>query len=85
MTITIGTKIKLLRALFGMSQINLARQLEISQSQLHLIENGRNPIPLDESDIQKIRKVFNGIDLDDPRIEQFAKLQCHQSIAAIAA
>lgn len=81
MTITIGTKIQLLRALFKMSQLDLARKLDISQAQLSLIENGLNPYPLSDDDIHKIRKAFNDVDLNDPRIEQFAKMQC-QAIAA---
>lgn len=79
--VTIGTKIKLLRALFEMSQLDLARKLEISQAQLSLIEKGLNPLPLGDNDIQKIRNAFDGIDLDDPRIEQFVNIQC-QPIAA---
>lgn len=81
--VTIGTKIKILRALFGMSQIELARRLDIAQGRLSQIEAGTNATPVDESTLENISKAFGGIDLNDPRIEQFAAIA--RSALAVAA
>jgi transcriptional regulator with XRE-family HTH domain len=78
--VTIGTKIKLLRALFEIPQSELARRVNISQPQLSLIESGLVTSLTDEV-VNNLQQVFGGIDLNDPRIEQFAKIRC-QPIAA---
>ena len=82
MTITIGTKIKLLRAAFGMSQIELARHLGMAQGRLSQIESGTNATPVDDTLLENISQVFGGIDLDDPRIIQFANIAEPVSLAA---
>lgn len=83
MTVTIGTKIKILRALFGMSQIELARHLNMAQGRLSQIESGTNATPVDEVTLENISQAFGGVDLNDPRIEQFASIA--KQVLAIAA
>lgn len=72
--ITIGTKIKLLRALFDMKQFELAQRIKISQGHLSMIESGIIH-PLDDEVIGSIQEAFGGVSLDDPRIDQFATLK----------
>lgn len=81
--VTIGTKLKILRALFGISQLELARRLDIAQGRLSQIEAGTNATPVDETILENISQAFGGIDLNDPRIEVFATIK--DSISPIAA
>lgn len=76
-TIKIGTRIKLIRTLLEMEQIQFAQLTKINQSRLSRVESGR--LTPTERDFNKIRDNL-GISLDDPRIDVFVTLR--ESIAA---
>jgi DNA-binding XRE family transcriptional regulator len=74
----IGAKVRALRALFGMNQDEFASKAGIPRTKVSEIESGLyNPTK------EYVTKIENnlGIDLNDPRIEQFLTLK--QSVAAL--
>jgi transcriptional regulator with XRE-family HTH domain len=80
-TVKNGTRIRLIRTLLEMEQLQFARLTKINQSRLSRVESGR--LTPTEKDIGKIRDNL-GISLDDPRIETFFSIKeaIKDSIAA---
>lgn len=75
----IGLKIKTIRTLHGLSQDNFARVLEVAQSHLSDIEQGRKRYP---KTIEKIEVVFD-LKLDSPAVNAaFAILSSDHAVAA---